>query len=179
MHKISKLASQNLICSCDHRLKRQMNQTDTCLIKQAFCFDGCQNWFSFWFNIPTACLNKDLRVWDFIKKHSAILWHKMHTKTAPLKYYGSQWLPTLWLPTFLKKILFCVQQKKETHTGLEQHEGFIFIFGWTPFKGPLKCLEMCCFIHCWRNFHWNRKTWPEPLRSIKSQFPSIYNRFKI
>ncbi len=31
----------------------------------------------------------------------------------------SQWLPSnVWLPTFFK--ISCVQQKKETHTGLEQ-----------------------------------------------------------
>ncbi len=30
---------------------------------------------------------------------------------------------TACLPTFYKNILFSVQQKKETHTGLEQVEG--------------------------------------------------------
>ncbi len=29
----------------------------------------------------------------------------------------------LWLPTFFKYILFCAQQKKETHKGLEQVDG--------------------------------------------------------
>jgi len=38
-------------------------------------------------------------------------------------YYGSQWGPsTLWLPISLQNIFFCVQNKKETHTGLEQLE---------------------------------------------------------
>ncbi len=38
-------------------------------------------------------------------------------------YYGSQWLPsTVQLHTFFKIIFFCVQQRKEIHTGLKQHE---------------------------------------------------------
>jgi len=40
--------------------------------------------------------------------------------------YVSQWLPSTvwWLPTFFNiYIFFCVQQKKETHTGLEHLEG--------------------------------------------------------
>jgi len=37
-------------------------------------------------------------------------------------FYGSQWLlSTIWLSTFFKISL--VQQKIETHTGLEQHMG--------------------------------------------------------
>jgi len=35
------------------------------------------------------------------------------------KYYGSQWGPSL-LTNILQNIFFCVQQKKEIHTGLEQ-----------------------------------------------------------
>ncbi len=39
----------------------------------------------------------------------------------------------------LQNIIFCVQQKKETHTGLEQLEGeyvtaFLFFLGELPFK---------------------------------------------
>jgi len=30
---------------------------------------------------------------------------------------------TVYLPTILKTVFFCVQLDKETHTGLEQHEG--------------------------------------------------------
>ncbi len=34
--------------------------------------------------------------------------------------YANQWLPaTFWSPAFLKKVLFCFQQMKETHTSLE------------------------------------------------------------
>ncbi len=39
------------------------------------------------------------------------------------KYYESQWGPeTVWLLIFFKNVFFCVQQKKETDTGLGQHE---------------------------------------------------------
>jgi len=39
-------------------------------------------------------------------------------------YYGSQWGPINCLITnILQNILFSVQQKKETHTGLEHLEG--------------------------------------------------------
>ncbi len=38
------------------------------------------------------------------------------------KYYGSHWEPeSVWLHYY--KYVMCVQQKKETHTGLEQLEG--------------------------------------------------------
>ncbi len=47
-------------------------------------------------------------------------------------YNGSQWLPSTH---FLQDVFFCVQQKNETLTGLEQVEGenddCIFVFGWT------------------------------------------------
>lgn len=48
LHNISKLASHNLNCSSE-RLKRQINQTNTGLIKQAFCicFDGLSELSSF------------------------------------------------------------------------------------------------------------------------------------
>jgi len=53
-----------------------------------------------------------------------------------LTFHSSQWLPsTVWLPIILQIIRFCVQQKKETHTGLEQlgqlKDDRIFIFGST------------------------------------------------
>ncbi len=46
------------------------------------------------------------------------------------KYYGSHWLSsTAWLPTFSKKkilifynLLCSIEEKKKTHTGLDQHE---------------------------------------------------------
>jgi len=34
-------------------------------------------------------------------------------------YYGSQW----YVPIVLQNIFLCVQQKKETYTGLQQLEG--------------------------------------------------------
>ncbi len=48
---------------------------------------------------------------------------KFHSMQKYKKYYGSQWRSaTVWLPTFFKNVFFCVQQKKVTHTGLEQLE---------------------------------------------------------
>ncbi len=39
-------------------------------------------------------------------------------------YYESQWDPSTVLVThILQNILCCVQQNKETHAGLEQHDG--------------------------------------------------------
>jgi len=63
------------------------------------------------------------------------------TVLAVLFFHESQWGPsTVWLPTVFKISFFCVQQKKEIHTGLEQHEGDrIFIFGRTI---PLRECQM-------------------------------------
>ncbi len=47
------------------------------------------------------------------------------------------------ITSFLQNILFCVPQKKETHTGLEWqskwvNDDIIFIFGWIVLQG-MKC----------------------------------------
>jgi len=39
------------------------------------------------------------------------------------KYYGSQWYQSSNRYIMVPNIVFCVQQKKETHTGLQQLEG--------------------------------------------------------
>ncbi len=42
-------------------------------------------------------------------------------------YYGSHGGPaTVWLPVLFQIICFCVQQQKESHTGLEQQQNFHF-----------------------------------------------------
>ncbi len=37
----------------------------------------------------------------------------------------------VWFFKIVQNILFCVQHKKEMYTGLDRHEGEVFIFGWT------------------------------------------------
>jgi len=53
---------------------------------------------------------------DILKNdwNQTVVWHHSRNK----KYYGSQWC----LPIIPQNIFFCVQQKKETHTGLQQLE---------------------------------------------------------
>ncbi len=50
---------------------------------------------------------------------------KLETKQKNgTKYYGGQWLPiTVLCATILKNIVFYIQQKKETFTGLGQLRG--------------------------------------------------------
>jgi len=48
----------------------------------------------------------------------------LNTKEDILKNVSNQTVDVwLWLTHILQNIVFCVQQKKEIHTGLEQHEG--------------------------------------------------------
>ncbi len=85
--------------------------------------------------------------------------HELNTKEDSLTNVGNQtacWQPLTYMggeemlcksmdtsnflvTNIVQNIVFCVQQMKENHTGLEQHEGEQIIFIEGPFLGEL-CL---------------------------------------
>ncbi len=81
---------------------------------------------------------------DILKNvgNEQLLFRVLVEKKIGMEVSGGQ--KTVWFPTFLKNMLFCVQHKKETHTGSEvEGESMMTEFS---FWGVLTLLRVRCKV---------------------------------